>query len=413
LPLDRTPRPRRDDTVPAPPGPGPSPGSGLLRKGPAVLPVLVLLLTVPLIAETVRIANQYAAVDFDTVSGRFMIRTVAGDPEIPSDDHQALTGDFLNSSAVIKLDNQYYRFGDLSGQVTASSSRADTAVFVWTLKGMEITQEIRLTNSIYSPVASFVKIRYWLRNRDTTYHYAGLRFILDTMLGPNDDAAILAPQTGAIGREAEFSFTSVPDHWAAWDSMATPSARLLMSFAERNVVKPDYLTFASRRRLSETKWDFKPDPAKDFRSSLMEPPDTAVSMKWESIPFKPGYANGVAFLFGIAKADANDRMPPLDLVGQAPVRTDAASFWVLAEAGNSDALKSVKGLKVRIELPQGLSLSRDAAEQSFPELKPGERRAVYWNVAVKQKGRHTVKVTAVGNAGSPVVNQVSLPVTCD
>jgi len=364
-------------------------------------------------AETVRLANRYIAVDFDTVSGRYMVRTAAGDPDLLSDDNLNLTGDFFNSSVIIKLDNQYYRFGDMSGQVLRSSAKGDTAEFVWTLKGMEITQEIRLTNGSFSPVPSFAKVRYWFRNTDKTYHYAGLRVILDTMLGLNDDSAILSPPSGLVDREREFSFDSVPDFWTAWDSIATPAGRILMGFADHGVVKPDYLTFASRKRLSDTKWDFKADPAKDFRVSPVEPPDTAVSMKWESIPFRPGYENGVAFLYGVAKAAASDRMPPLDLLALAPQRTGSGSFWVLGEARNSDVSKSVKNLKLKLELPAGLSLAQGEAEIVFPELKPGEKRAVYWKVSVGQKGRYSLKATAVGTAGSMVINQVNFGIDCE
>jgi hypothetical protein len=373
----------------------------------------VLLFAAPLLPETVRIANQYVAVDFDTISGRYMIRTTSGDPDIPSDDNQVMTGDFLNSSAVIKLDNQYYRFGDMSGKTVSSAAKGDIATFVWNLKGMEITQEVRLTNSIFSPVASFVKVRYWLKNTDNTYHYAGLRVIFDTMLGANDDDPILNPLSGIIDKEKEFSFDGVPDYWCAWDAISSPASRPLMSFAERNVVKPDYLTFASRKRLGETKWDFKTDPFLDFRSYAMEPPDTAVSMKWETIPFKPGYGNGAAFFYGTAKAFANDKMPPLDLVGLAPSRTERQNFWIQAEVKNSGPLKTVKNLKLKIELPPGLALTQGSLEQSFPEVKPNEKRDAFWNVTVQRKGGYTVKVTAVGTAGSTVINQVSLPMSCE
>ena len=372
----------------------------------------VFLCAVSAAAETIRIANPYVGVDFDTVSGRYMVRTAAGDPALPSDDNQAITGDFLNSSVVVKLDNQYYRFGDTSGQMIKSFARGDTALFVWSLKGMEISQEIRLTNSPFSTVPSFVKIRYWLKNTDKTYHYAGLRVLLDTMLGQNDDGMIMDPASGIVGREKEYSFDSVPDYWTAWDSLSSPTARCLMSFVGNNVVKPDYLTFASRKRLTETKWDFTADPNRDFRSYAMEPPDTCVSMKWESIPFKPGYENGVSFYYGAAKAAANDKMPPLDLLGLAPSETGDPGFWVQAEALNSDPSKSIKNLKLKLELPAGLILAQGSPEQTFPEVKPGEKRVVFWYVTVKEKGNYPIKVTGIGTTSAPLVNQVTLQVNC-
>jgi hypothetical protein len=373
------------------------------------LSLIVLLAgAVSLFGQTKTVRNNLLELQCDPLTARWSLATVQGLPDLPSDDIHPLTGTGLNSFCIVRIDAVDHKYGSSDGKLTLLPSGPSAILHSWTVNNIEILQELKLTNSSHIVLPGSIKVRYWVRNKDIAAHNIGLRVVLDTFLGANDDAEIIVPAAAAyIVKETTFRSTAVPDWWCSWDSISTPYARAVMSFTSPGTVRPDILAFASRKRLAETAWDFFPDGQKDFRPTPLEPPDPAVGLTWAPIPFRPGRENGVAFQFGFQDASAST-MPPLELILVSPVTVQTGVIVFLAEVRNTDPSKAVKNLTVKLVLPSGVSLiANGTAEIKIPELAAAGRTFVSWRVRLKEPGPKEFQCSAAGTMGSEIaLNQV-------
>lgn len=369
-----------------------------MKSTPFFLLLFLFLLGDVLIAQQNRIANEYVAVTFEPATGRYALATLKGDPTYPSDDNRSFSGALLGTFAIIKIDDQYYKFGDASGKMLTRMIQADKSEHVWQIQNVEVKQEIRLSHSPYTVYPYNVNIKYWIKNIDSKPRKVGIRILVDSFLGLDDSIPFLIPEMQPVERELELNAVQVPDILCAWDNVSAPATRLLFNFVGKEVCKPDFLMFGNRKRLAGVMWDLVPETGKGFRNTPVEPADTAVSMRWEPIVFKPGYANGVAFDFGLANAAFNSRIPPIELLTLAPQRqAEEREFWIMAQALNSDAQRSIKNIKFQLELPPEIKIVTGNPEPVVSASLEGlKSQYYYWRVKAQKKGTFEYKLKATG-----------------
>jgi hypothetical protein len=355
--------------------------------------------------DNVKLENQYLAVNFENLNGRFAVQITKGDPQVPSDDGLRLTGDALSSFMIIRIDDSFVKFGDSSGKMSKPVIRSDGVTFTWIRGNVEFEEDVQLVSTPVSPIPLGLRIKFWVRNKDTKQHMIGLRYIMDTFLGTEDSNPFIIPGIGAISKEMVLKNANVPDCLYSWDSLTAPSGRAYMGFTGGDVVKPDVIEFACRSRLALVNWDFKADGVKDFRDSsgLF---DSGCGLQWNPVRFKPGKENGIAFHFGLAEINAAPAIPPLEFGTFGPISTTATDFWLSTEAANGDPSHSIKDLKIRIELGDGLLAPGTDQANLISELAPLEKRFLFWRVHATKTGTFPYKISASGVCNSsPVVNQ--------
>ncbi len=381
-----------------------------------LLAILMLLFFGSVYAQQTKIANQYVTVNYEPLTGRYAFVTIAGDPAIPSDDNRPMTGDLLGSYAIVKIDDQYFKFGDTVGKMVSKTIQADRSEHVWQIQGLEIRQELRISQSPYTMYPYNINIKYWVRNNDSKAHKVGIRILLDTFLGLDDAIPFFIPEMQPLDRELELNKAMVPDMVCAWDSVSSPATRLVLNLKGKEVCKPDYIMFGNRKKLSSVMWDVVPDAGKGFRNNPVDPCDTAVSMRWEPITFKAGYENGIAIDYGLGVASFNSRIPPLEVLFFAPQRVNENDeFWIMAEAYNDDNQRSVKNVKLKIELPDGLKLVKGAEENVIASsLDPLKGETFYWRVKAEKKGAYEYKLKGTGVYNSaPAISMTANKITVE
>jgi len=358
--------------------------------------------------EVLSLKNQHLELKVDKISARWTLHTVQGLVDFPSDDNHILTGPDINSFCIVRIDNVDKKFGSIEGKLTLVSSSANSVIHSWIINGIEILQELSLTDSVFTTKPTFLKIKYWIKNKTKYKKKIGLKVLIDTFLSPNDDAPFIIPLIkDYISTELNLK-KSIPDFWAVWDEISSPYSFAVMSFIDKDVVKPDSLAFASRKRLSENIWDFIPEPNKNYRPTPFEPQDGACSLTWEPILFRPDKENGIAFKFGLAEPSVSFIFP-LELILLSPLTISNESLWVIGEIKNSDSVKSIKNISIKLILPSETEIINGASlEEKIQELSPNTRRFFSWQIKSNKKGAKEFQCVVTGNYASTVaVNRVT------
>ena len=101
--------------------------------------IIVALLASSPLSALVEIKNGFLKVIGDETSGRFVIKTTDGDPDLSADQNKLLLYEEYppTSYAVVRIDGREYKFGDEAGSFTQPIAVVDnTLVCRWTVNNV-------------------------------------------------------------------------------------------------------------------------------------------------------------------------------------------------------------------------------------------------------------------------------------
>ena len=318
--------------------------------------------------------NTLVQVKVNRSTGRYVVATEDGLPSKTSDRNRWLS--FFDNTpdtsfTTIRIDGKDYIFGNEYGRqggiVTPTTIQGTTAVTVWQVKGVQVTQQLRLVTDFADPDVGNVRIRYEIANGSGKSVKLGTRILLDTMLGSNDGSAMLAERT-YVTNETEFSGEQVPMVWQSSDQQyaSNVTARGVL-YGWEDGLRPNKMVAAHWNTLANTKWDCEVNPYLNFTSSKNSygRADSAVALYYDSDTLAAGESRLYETYYGIgsisdtvggeglsvqihapqklsldssgsAYADGND---PFDVVVQVTNDTDQKMNDVAIKLGVSDELK--------------------------------------------------------------------------
>ena len=177
-------------------------------------------------------------------------------------------------------------FDTANGAVTCST----------TYNGVQYTQKLTITFNSQTGNYDIVEIRYTVKNVSDSTHKAGLRIMLDTMLGDNDKAPFNVDGIGDVTTQKEFSGSAIPDSWRAFDSLSEPSVIGYGFFKKNTSNLPDTVQFTSWQDVKDSNelWD-----APVTESSANG--DSAVTIKWLPRTLAPGKSMVCTTHYGLSK----------------------------------------------------------------------------------------------------------------
>ena len=291
------------------------------------------------------IGNSLVQVKVNQRTGRYVVATEDGLPGKTSDRNRLLS--FFDrtpdtSFTTFRIDGKDYIFGNEyageGGIVSPTSIQGTTAVTIWQVQGVQVTQKLRLVTDFADPDVGNVRIRYEIANGSGKSVELGSRILLDTMLGSNDGSAMLADRT-YVTNETEFSGNQVPMVWQSSDQQyaSNVTARGVL-YGWEDGLQPDKMIAAHWNTLANTKWDCTVDPYLNFTSSKNNfgRADSAVALYYDASGLAAGESRIYETYYGIGSIS--------DTVGD-------------------------EGLSVQINAPQKLSLDQSGsayAEGSDP-----------------------------------------------
>ena len=272
---------------------------------------------------TTTISNTYLKVDVES-GGKFVIGTTGGNPDITGDEDKRLMYGF-EANDVSYAGTSFLSLwvggnaSSLAGLAPdfGPSSDSQRVVTAWLSDSVRITQTLSFMENPFSGRADMVKMEYQVTNEDSVSRQIGLRYLLDTMIGNNDDAPFFIPELGNTNTEHTIPFNEIitfddnsstgitiplPIHFSVFeadnfDNESLKALGLLDPFFidtdSSTLVPPDRFLIANWSDLFDSTWDFITLP--DYPHG-----DSAIAIYWgyetpitlaagESTKFTMGY----------------------------------------------------------------------------------------------------------------------------
>lgn len=365
--------------------------------------VLIIFFSNSLFARVFEVGNKYIKIGVDNLTGRFMLETVEGDPDIPGDDGKNLLYKKIppTSLTTVYINDEAFVFGSEKGNFKRRAEvRGDKIISEWSIRGINIIQEVSIVNGISTGREDNMRILYKVRSENRRSVKVGLRILLDTYLGDKDGSAFRIPGVGDINKEAEFFQDSVPTYFYSFDSFADPTVRSQGVLVGQGVVKPDKVVFASWDRLYDNLWDFVVDGNKEFKRVGTARYDSAVALYYE--PMELEY-NDIMFvstlygIYGVSFFSSEDLYMTLSV----PATPKSPPIPVAVEVKNKND-GTLDKLALEIKIPEGFSLVEGENKTiEFVKVVSGENKKAIWHLTSKSiGGTFTVKVSGVATIGN-------------
>jgi hypothetical protein len=244
-------------------------------------------------------------------AGRFVIGTTGGNPDTSADDNKrllygypwAIWSSFTTLRVVIGSVTNDYRLGYDVTPASGPSSDGTTLTTIWEVDGIRVEQRLYFSTNPDSGNPDITTIQYQLTNVSGSQRQAGLRLMLDTMIGDNDGAPLFVPGWGRITEES--TFYSVPEYWVAWESPTFEEDSLKAKGVLRrsDVTRPnrfiiahwdDALCPGAGPGLFSNPWDYTTDPNTSITC------DSAVALYYNPVTLSPGKSKSIQTLYGLA-----------------------------------------------------------------------------------------------------------------
>ena len=215
-----------------------------------------------------RFENEYLEVAIDG-NGQFSIGTNQGDPDFDSDDNKKLLyghPDPGTSETLIKVGDTERIF--IADTVDCFS---DSAVAVMNIpeESIRVTQYLTLTESGNTSYKDQIKIAYTVENYGSSVKPVGVRIMLDTMIGANDDAPFSVAGVGRVTDTRTFNGANVPVFYQAYDNLDNPTVLSSGYLITKNDRKPDKVQFAHWGSIHGSAWNYSVEDHEDLGDSAV------------------------------------------------------------------------------------------------------------------------------------------------
>ena len=324
--------------------------------------------------------------------GQYTIGTHDGDPATRDDDEKNLTyghgGVSFTSFTTVRVvaNGRTQDLPLLRRTETQPSEENGGLSMSWQLDGLAVTQTLTPSNNPYTNRADTVRIAVTATNTTGEALSPGLRIMLDTMIGQNDQAPFFVPGSGNFNTEREFLGDQMPAYWKSFEAPDYNQASLKGQgiVTGEDAVKPDRLVFATWPNIKDSAWDYRVDP------NLLVG-DSAVALYWEPRELAAGASVTWITYYGLAGVGGGNAWidAPVSITSDAP--EFSATLWV---TNLSDA--DFTGGEARLALPRGLRLSEGETEvKSMPTVPVnGGAQSVSWRLVGEGEATSTYDYSA-------------------
>lgn len=275
-------------------------------------------------ADRINIGNDYIEVTSTTDGSSFGINTLKGNPSKRFDDNKPLLYDgddkFATSYTTVRIvknpgmnneETQDYVYGSSKGTMVRPpyeyqvDGENKAIVSVWSIDGVEITQQLTINGNTASAYGGYANISYSYRNTNAESVGVGIRILLDTKIADNDGGQFFKNGgTSSITKEVEFSGDSVPEWYSISDSItySTTSAYGLLKNSEMTRY-PDTVQMAHWYNLANTLWDYTVQPSVNFDDYYNEYQyaDSAISIMFNPQLIAANESSSVDTMYGVGE----------------------------------------------------------------------------------------------------------------
>lgn len=197
-----------------------------------------------------------------------------------------------SSFTTVKIDipgNTSVIYGSASGifvqepidSIDISNNTKNTTI--WNINNIDIMQELTIISNPRDGInKDTFEIKYTLKNNNTFTAYAGIRILLDTQLGNNDNSPIIVNGEGRIIQEKKWVGVNTPEAWVTYDDIDNPQIKAENILSLYGATKPDQLIIGQ--------WDYMKEDANlwDYTVHPHDITDTAVAIFYNPVSILVG-----------------------------------------------------------------------------------------------------------------------------
>lgn len=329
--------------------------------------------------------NEFLKLVLEQSSGKMNLWTTNGDPLNAKDNNKKLLYNGSNpytSCSTVSVDGEHKVYG-ADGLTEALTYNAEDKSISGTAAYGKITvkQTVRFVRNSATGRDDVVEIKYTATNTDTAAHKVGMRIMLDTMLGSNDDAPFrVAGQD--VTNETEFTGDNIPSYWQAFDSLENPTVIAQGSFLKDTSNLPDKVQFVGWPHVKKTAtiWDYQ------IPETAPANGDSAVTVTWNEKELAPGESRTYTTHYGLSQLDqiATSQAQSLGLKvhveQEAELKNNRYETTVTAYINNTGDT-TITNPTLNIVLPEGAKLASDQLPSIvYASIAAGEERTQTWRV---------------------------------
>jgi hypothetical protein len=336
-------------------------------------------------------------VDF-RADGRFGVQTTTGDPDDPTDDNKRLTYDTNGgtNNTRVHVDGATPLYGGAEGRITQPIHRGvdGKTVCRWKYREVEVEQQVELVAGDLSRRMDTIRVTYGLRNTGSSQCMAGLRVMLDTLIGSNDGVPFIVPgHEGVVTTPQSYRGEHVPGFVRALEfaNLTAPGVIVDIGLSPRSGERVDEVALTHWPG-AEADWDY--DRAREFGN------DSAVGLYYEPRPLAAGASRSMEFTYGLGTiSSTRSKNAALSLTAGGPFLA-GGQFWLVALVQYPKA-----GQRVRLILSEGLSFAEN--QEPMKAVPAGkDYTQISWLLRVAPNCIGKRKVRAVLEPGSVEEQQV-------
>jgi hypothetical protein len=363
-------------------------------------------------------ANDFIKIIVNTMpvdTGRFLVRTVKGDPTRDSDDDKILIyggATPWTSFTTLRIDGKNYVFGGttkrragrdaLYGEVTEQPHVVGNSVVTrCTIAGLDVTETLSIAGGPVSKLYDTVKISYTIRNVSGESHLVGVRAVIDTLLGSND-ASPFKVGDKSITTETELTGAAIQDYWIAYDSLENPGVVARGTLRGPGLDAPDRVIFANWGKIADNIWEFPYSPDQTFMREGEESMDSATALYWNEKTISPQGELQYATLYGIEYLNVTGdilSIGALRHLGEwSTAKNQIRQYTLYAYVSNSAKI-GLSDVVIKLELPEGIEFAGgDSGERRLGSLNSGQEQTIGWVVQPKVGAGGEKTINVVGSA---------------
>ncbi|MBR0529677.1 MAG: VWA domain-containing protein [Ruminococcus sp.] len=357
-------------------------------------------------------SNGYLAMNV-LGNGRFSFGTTGGNPDNPKDDDKCMLYGYSGNSTsytTVRIDDSSYEFTSEKNEFNPEDkNNISSAVY----SDVDVKQVLSIVKNPATGKEDLIEIKYIVTNNSDTEKNVGLRIMMDTMLGGNDNAPFRVPQYGSITTETEYTGEDIPQFWQAFDDLTSPSVIAQGRLFETEEDRPDKVQFCNWRSIHGVNWNYH---TTDGRGNG----DSAVAMTWNEASLAPNESREYVTSYGLSEFTEDMSLPlglsvysdsELSVVNNqyAPNPVDVTAYV------QNLSRNAAENVKVSIELPEGLTLTNNSDQViDIGKMNSNQLEQAAWSVYVSPSVQdmtytYTVVLTADDGYEKRVSRSIHVP----
>jgi hypothetical protein len=176
----------------------------------------------------------------------------------------------------LQVNNQNYRMGEDTAFSTRLGGTSSNPALVFESSFVTVTEEFTFIRTSSSPVANGVRITITVANKTGQPVRAGIRFLMDTILGEKEAAHFFSDKR-QINNETLIDSSSDDSYWVSGDK----NFAVMGSISTFGNTRPSFVHFANWKRFNDAGWEFSYVKGRDFNLLPFSIGDSAVCYFFE------------------------------------------------------------------------------------------------------------------------------------